>query len=165
MSLLKYDKVILTKPFDKMEMIGETYEIASVSEDSFIIRDERTKATIGVIDFEEFNEHFKKATNVRGWTPWVKFAGKDGEAAFYKTNYRKVEVKCSGVKAVASCNLGEDEFNLHFGVALAYGRCVHKALMKEKNRLEKELKAINGELKDNLVLMRRMVASLEKGDN
>lgn len=166
MSVVKYDRVILTEAFGKMEAVGEVYEIASVLENSFVIRDSRTRVALGVITFDEFDKHFKKEDEVTGWTPWTKFAGVDGCAAFYRTNFRKVEVRFDGVKSVASCNLVEDEFNLYFGIRLAYGRCVHKLLMKEKNKLEKELKAVNSNLKDNLVLMRKMIISLEeKGDN
>ena len=166
MAVLKYDRVILTKELDEMTMVGEAYEVASVKEDSFVIRDVKTKETVGVVDFEEFNNHFEKPENVRGWTSWVKFTGADGYAAFYRTNFRKVEVRFCGVKAVASCNLAEDKFDLYFGVRLAHGRCVHKLLTKEKNRVENELKMINSNLKDNIVLMRKMITSLEeKGDN
>lgn len=162
MSILKYDRVILTKELDKMVNIGEAYEVAIVNEDSFLMRDARTKVAMGVISLEEFYNHFRKPEDIKGWTPWVKFTDKDGDAAFYKTNFRKVMVKCGNTKAVASCNMAEDDFNLHFGIRIAYGRCINKMLKKEKEECEKRLKDIQSEMKDNLVLMRNMIASLER---
>lgn len=163
MAVLKYDRVILTKPLDnKMNMVGEAYEVAAVTEGSFVMRDARTKVAVGVISLEEFNDYFEKPHDIKGWTDWVKFTDKDGDAAFYKTNFRKVMVKCGNTKAVASCNLAEDEFNLHFGIKVAYGRCFNKMLKKEKEECEKRLKDINSEMKDNIVLLRNMIASLER---
>ena len=162
MSVLKYDRVILTKEMGKMTMVGEVYEVAAITEDSFIIRDARTKIAMGVVSFEEFDNHFEKPQDVKGWTPWTKFADKNGEAAFYRTNFRKVEVKCGDVKATATCNLGEDEFNLYFGIRIAYARCINKILTKQKNENEEALKEIRKEMNKNVVLIGNMIASLRK---
>lgn len=160
MSILKYDRVILTKEMGKMTMVGEVYEVAAITEDSFIIRDARTKVAMGVISFEEFDNHFEKPEDVKGWTPWTKFMDKDGNAAFYRTNFRKVEVKYGDVKSTATCNLEEDEFNLYFGIRIAYARCVSKILMKQKNETEEALNEIRREMKANIVLIKNMVDSL-----
>ena len=164
MAILKYDKVTLIKEFGKMNMVGEAYEIANISDDSFVIRDTNKRVALGVISFEEFNKHFKKVEDVKGWTPWVKFMDEFGNADFYRTNFRKVEVKAFGKRASAACNLAEDEFNLHFGLQLAYCRCLNKMLLDSKKEHQEALKMINSNIKDNRVYMHNMINSLIKDE-
>lgn len=160
MATLKYDKVVLVKEFGKMHSVGETYEIASVLDNSFVIRDYHTKVALGVISFEEFNNYFSKEPDVKGWTSWTKFTDKDGGTAFYRTNFKKVEVRCNNVRALASCNLNEDYFNLSTGLMIAYGRCLNKLLLKEQEKYEKKLKEISEEISENKNLLKNIMDSL-----
>ena len=168
MSILKGDRVVLIKEYSqKLKTVGETYEIASLTDTFAVLRDVNSKVALGVVNHGEFEEYFKLESDVKksgGWTPWTKFDVDDGMAAFYRTNYRKVEVSYCNTRATASCNLGENEFNLFFGIRIAYLRCLNKILKKRREEIHKEEKEIESELKDNTVLINRMIASLEKNE-
>lgn len=168
MSVLKYDRVVLIKEFEKLRTVGETYEIANIIEESFILRNAETKIAVGVINIKDFEEYFKKEEEVKSWTPWTVFNTNDGRVAFYRTNRRKVEVKYDGVKSTAYCSKA-DEFNLYFGITLAYRRCLVKQSIKLKKKteenkrmLETVLEQIESEIKDNKTFIKRMINSLEE---
>jgi hypothetical protein len=162
---LNFERVILTKELnDKLKKVGDVFEIASILNDSsFLLRDARTKVAIGVVSFDDFEEHFVHEENFKGWTQWTPITGFDGQTdAFYRTNHRKVQMKflADKVRAEACCDRG-DEFNLSFGVQLAYLRCLNKALNKRKSAYEDALKDINREIADIDVAMKKMVNSLD----
>ena len=120
-TILKFDKVVLTKELnDRFKQVGETFEVANVLEDSFLLRSAKTKVAIGVVSFEDFEMHFVHAENFKGWTPWTPLVGFDGQSdCHYRTNRKKVQVKflTNKVRAEACCTKG-DNFNLGFGVQL-----------------------------------------------
>ena len=163
-TVLKYDKVILTKELsDKVKKVGDTFEIANILDGSFLLRDARTKVAVGIISFEDFDEHFVPVENFKGWTPWTQFVGFDGHSdVFYRTNRRKTQVKflTDNVRAESCCHKADD-FNLSFGINAAYLRCRNKALAKRKIVLEEALKDINREIADNEKSVKVMVHSLE----
>lgn len=104
-----------------------------------------------------------KDEKFNGWTKWQPITGFDGQTdAFYRTNGKKVQVKflTNNVRAEACCNR-VDEFNLFFGIQLAYLRCFDKALVNKENALNKELDKINLEIIENRKIMKRMINSLE----
>ena len=77
---LKFDRVILVKELnEKFKNVGEVFEIANILDNSFLLRDGRTRVAIGVISFEDFEEYFVHENNFRGWTPWTSFVGFDGQ--------------------------------------------------------------------------------------
>lgn len=166
MAILKGDRVVLIKEYNnRLNTVGETYEVASLTDIFAVIRDANTKVALGTVNHDEFKEYFKLENEVKkssNWTPWTKFDVDNGEVAFYRTNYRKVEVRHNGVKTTSSCNLKEDEFNLYFGIRIAYLRCQNKFMMKRKEKNLLENKMIDSIVKDNTVLINKMVASLEK---
>lgn len=162
-TVLNYDRVILTKELnEKIKKVGDVFEIANILEDSFLLRDGRTRVAIGVVSFEDFENHFVHESNFTGWTEWIPLTGFDGQTdAYYRTNRRKVQVKflTDKVRAEAYCSKG-DEFNLGFGVQLAYLRCLNKALEKRKTEYEEKIKAIDSEIADNKNIVKKMINSL-----
>lgn len=169
-TVLKYDRIILTKELnEKFNQVGEVFEIASILNNSFMLRDARSKIALGVVSFDDFDRCFVKQDEASGWTPWTQFIGIDGQTdAFYRTNFKKVQVRflTDKVRAESSCNLKfNDEFNLFFGLQIAYLRCCNKALLKRKRELEAEfeteLKRIVCETTDNNKIMEKMINSLE----
>lgn len=78
------------------------------------------------------NEKIKK------WTKWTPMKQGNEVVAFYRTNQKKVEVRLplSNIRAVATCN--GDEFDLHFGIQLAYARCEQKLLKNKQKELALE---------------------------
>ena len=171
-TVLKFDKVILIKELnEKVKKVGDTFEIANILDGSFLLREARTRVAVGVINFEDFEEHFVKEEDFKcGWTPWTPLTGIHGQTdALYRTNRKKVQVKflTDKVRAEASCHK-MDEFNLFFGVQMAYMRCRNKAMLKRKELLlnnmeviENTLKAIDSDIADNNKTMKKMIKSIE----
>lgn len=162
-TILKFDKCILTKELnDKFRKVGETYEVASILEKAFLLRDAKTRIAVGVVSYEDFERCFTKAEKLKGWTPWALFAGFDGQNdCMYRTNGKKVQVQflTDGVRGEACCNK-EDDFNLSFGIQIAYLRCLNKALTKRKVEYENAIKTMSSEIIDNEHIVRKMINSL-----
>ncbi len=163
-TILKFDKVVLIKELnDKVKKIGDVFEIASILDNSFLLRETKTKLAVGVISFEDFDKHFVPEENFKGWTKWTPLTGFDGQTdALYRTNRKKVQVKflTTNVRAEACCSQGDD-FNLFFGVQMAYLRCLNKALVQQKVNYESKLGEINSQITDNKRIIRSMINSLE----
>lgn len=165
-TVLKFDRVVLTKEFnDKIKKVGEVFEVADIldNDKSFLLRDVKTKIILGIVSFDDFEKYFVKEGTVSGWTPWTPITGFNGQTdVLYRTNHKKVQVKflTDKVRAESCCNKA-DEFNLYFGVQIAYVRCYNKALLKKKEQLEKELKKIDIEFMDNEKFVQTMINSLE----
>lgn len=171
MNVFKYDKVILIKEYsDRLNKVGESFEVANITETSFILRDSVTRVAVGSIDFKDFEKYFKKAEEFKGWTKWCAFIGEGDKTGFYRTNMKKTEVRFNGVKSSAYCSKA-DEFDLYFGVNLAYYRCLIKSLVKYRKEIAEKirdyelvLKNINSDIKDIEVNINKMVESLESKD-
>lgn len=170
-TVLKFDRVVLTKELDdKFKQVGEVFEIANVFDNSFLLRSAKTKVALGVVSFEDFNDHFTHEKKLKGWTPWTQFVGFDGQNdASYRTNGKKVQVRflTSKIKAEACC-CRDDEFNLSFGLRVAYLRCLNKALLEQKtvyeerkNAYEAKINDVNSELAENETILKKMINSLE----
>lgn len=160
---LKFDRVVLTKELnEKFKQIGETYEVANILENSFLLRSEKTKVAIGVVSFDDFAKHFIAEENFKGWTKWQKITGFDGQTdVMYRTNRKKVQVKFITDKVRGECCCcKDDEFNLPFGIQLAYLRCLNKARERQKEELEETLSMINHEIAENNTIIKKMVNSL-----
>lgn len=169
-TVLKFDKVLLTKELnEKFKKVGEVFEVANVFDDSFLLRDAKTKLALGVVSFEDFEKHFVHEGNFKGWTNWVLFTGFDNQNdCMYRTNGRKVQVQFLTDKVRAeNCCHKDNEFNLTFGIQAAYLRCLNKSLTKKKKKyeeefkkIEEELKKINIEISDNERIVWKMINSL-----
>ena len=168
---LKFDRVVLIKELnEKFSKIGEVFEIANILDNSFLLRDSKTRVAIGVVSFEDFEKCFVHEENYKGWTPWIQFNGFDGQNdCFYKTNRKDVEVKFVTDKVRAKSYLHKDnEFSLSFGLNMAYLRCSNKSLKKKKveyemelARISTELARIDREIADNERTIQKMINSLE----
>lgn len=162
-TVLKFDRVILTKELnERIKKVGDVFEIANILDNSFLLREARTKVAVGVVSFEDFEKHFVQEENFKGWTQWTQLTGFDGQTdALYRTNRKKVQVKFITDKVRAeSCCCRDDDFNLFFGVQLAYLRCRNKALAKQESGYEEKLKEINCEIIDNKKIIEKMIDSL-----
>lgn len=160
---LKFDRVILVKELnEKFKQIGETYEVANILENSFLLRNAKTKVAIGVVSFEDFEKHFVAEEKFKGWTKWQSLVGFNGHSdAMYRTNFKKIQVKFITTKDRAECCCNKtDDFNLAFGIQLAYMRCLNKARERQKEELEETLSMINHEIAENNTIIKKMVNSL-----
>lgn len=150
-SVLRNDKVVLIKEYENFKVVGKVFEVANITDTSIVLRDVNTKIAIGSISIDDFDMYFKKGTDKRSWTPWTHIKdGKGDLIAFYRTNYKKVQVRTlDGYRSESSCNKKEDEFNLFFGINLAYMRCKQKRLNNCEAKCVKELNSIRDDIKLN----------------
>lgn len=161
---LKFDRVVLTKELnDKFKQIGETFEVASILENSFLLRSEKTKVAVGVVSFDDFEKHFTHEENHKGWTKWTPLVAFDGQTdAFYRTNRKKVQVRFLTDKIRGECCCcKDDDFNLSFGIQLAYLRALNKARLKQKADLEETMKSVEHEIAETETIIKKMVNSLD----
>ena len=163
-STIKFDRVILIKEFnEKLCKVGEIFEIANVLDNNtFLLRDANTKVAIGVVSFEDFERCFVHEENFKGWTKWQRFNGFDGQNdCMYRTNKKKVQMHflTDNVRSEACCCKGDD-FNLSFGIKLAYLRCLNKLFEKKAAEYEEKLSDINREITDNYKTIQKMINSL-----
>lgn len=160
---LNFDRVILTKELnEKLKKVGDVFEIANIIDNSFLLRDGRTRVAVGVVSFEDFENHFVREEKFKGWTSWTPITGFDGQTdAFYRTNRKKVQVKFLTSKVRAECCCCKDNnFNLSFGIQMAYLRCLNKAREKQKEELEKALNMVKHDIAENETILKKMINSL-----
>lgn len=163
-TVLRFDRVILIKELnDKIKKVGDAFEIANICEDSFVLREAKSKVAVGVVSFSDFEKHFVHEENFRGWTNWVYFTGFDGQNdCMYRTNRKKTQVRFLTDKVMGESFLNkEDDFNLAFGLNLAYLRARNKAFANKKSKYEQEINKIDIELMDNKRIIKDMINRLE----
>lgn len=162
-TILKYDRVILTKELnEKIKRVGDVFEIANILDNTFILRDGKTRVAVGIVSFEDFDKHFVHEENFKGWTKWAPLVGFDGQSdCIYRTNRKKTQVKflTSNVRA-ESCCCKDDDFNLSFGIETAYLRCLNKARLKQKAEYEEKIKILDREITENEHVLKMMINSL-----
>lgn len=163
MNVLRNDKVILTKAMDNLQIVGETFEVANVTETAVVLRNANNKIAVGAVDIDVFDEYFKKPEEVKGWTPWQRLVDQLGNTiAFYRTNLKKIQVRTSdGVRGEATCNKC-DEFNLYFGLNLAMRRCENKVMNSLRAEYEKSIKRLSDDISTNESAIERMIKSIEE---
>lgn len=162
---LNYERVVLVKELnEKFRKVGEVFEVANIFEDSFLLRDGRTRIAIGTVNFKDFENCFVHEANFKGWTKWMPLTSFNGQTdAFYRTNRKKTQIKflTDKVRAESCCHVS-DEFNLHFGIQTAYLRALNKAHLKKVMEYTEKIKEIKSEIADNANIIKRMVNSLDK---
>lgn len=111
---------------------------------------------------------YKKDEKFTGWTEWHELRDpNENIIAFYRTNYRKVQVRLfNGVnkfRGEAFCNR-DDNFNLFFGIQLAYMRAMSKFYKDEIEETEGYLKEIKSTMTDNKNSIKRMINNYYKDE-
>jgi hypothetical protein len=165
MNYFRGDKVVLIKECDALKTVGEVYEVANITDTQVVVRNAKTKVAVGAVDIAVFDQYFKKPEEVKGWTQWKKLIDESGNViAFYRTNFKKVQVRIfEGECSEATCNKRYgDEFNLYFGVQLAYRRCLDKAFEKLITKYETSLNEFNSMRIENKNMIKKMLRSLDK---
>lgn len=169
-ALFRNDKVVLLKEYDDLKQVGATYEVGNFTDKMVILREVKTKIAVGAIPLVDFYEYFEKKEDVRfKFTKWTALGDTttDDTIAMYRTNHKKVQVMLpieyngSFIRAEASCNKGDD-FDLWFGIRLAYARAKvkeHQKIISPYNaeRLAKDTR----DYKQTKNAIKNMMASLE----
>ena len=174
-TIFRGDKVVLVKEYDRMKQVGQTFEIGDITNQAVVIRTEDTRVAVGAISIDDFENYFVKKENiVVGWTKWYRLIDTMGNViGFYRTNFKKVQVKVNHTDGCfvgeASCNSNVDEFNLQFGITLAYKRCHNKKLKSFINNCNDTIKALQNEINNagneiavNDNTIERMIKSLNQ---
>lgn len=163
MNIMRNDKVILTKAMGNLQVVGETFEVANITETAVILRNASNKIAVGAVDITTFDQYFKKPEEVKGWTPWQRLVDQLGNTiAFYRTNWKKVQVRTSdGMRGEATCNKC-DEFNLYFGLNIAMKRCEVKVLKKIRSDYENVMKQLNDDISTKESAIQQIIKSLDK---
>ena len=167
MKIVKGDKVIMTNGLERVNLIGETFEVANITETSVVLRDPKTKVAICSVNVDDFDKHFAKHESVKGWTRWCHLLDSDGNIfAFYRSrpSKGKVEVKIPFdkervIRKSTTCSQG-DIFNLEFGIRLALLRCEKESYKLNKQIMEESAKYYEGLLVDNKVKTNELINSL-----
>ena len=169
------DRVVLINEVGNLNTIGQVYEVARMTENFIVVRDCETKVAVASINIEEFGNYFAKEKEHNGWTKWSEVVDPRGNMiAQYRTNNKKVEVRITNdmlgypdkkvIRSTATCSQG-DEFNLAFGVQLAYLRCEQKYLRNEINEYCEIIDQMNNcesRLVENKSIIKKMLVSLEE---
>jgi hypothetical protein len=168
MNIVKNDRVYLIKEMGDLKMVGEAFEVANITDTSIVLRTADKKIAICAVYINEFDKYFKKAEEFTGWTEWHELVDpNENIIAVYRTNYRKVQVRLfNGVnkfRGEAFCNRG-DNFNLFFGIQLAYARCMSKFYKDEIEETEAYLKEIKSTMTDNKNSIKRMINNYYKDE-
>ena len=162
MNIFRNEKVVLMKPMGALQTVGETYEVANITDTAIVLRDAKTKIAIGAVDINDIDKYFEKPENIKGWTPWQRLVDQRGNTiAFYRTNRKKVQVRAAdGFRGEATCNKC-DEFNLYFGLSLAMKRCELKMLKVVKDDYVDGLNHVTNDIEIAQNNIRNMVKSLD----
>ena len=168
MNILKNDKFMLIKAIEKLNKVGEIYEVGNITDTAVVMRDARTKVAIGAVNIDDFEEYFKKPEEVKTWTKWEKLIDESGNViAFYRTNFKKVQVRIfEGEHSEATCNKRYgDEFNLYFGIQLAYRRCLEKSMKRLTEEYKTELNRFESMRIENKNMIKKMLRTLDDMEN
>ena len=159
MNIIKNDKVILVKPNGNLQTVGETYEVANITEEFVVLRDAKTKVAAAAIDLVTFSEYFTKADEFKGWTTWQTLRDETG-VLFYRTNGKKTQIKSiDGLRAEACC-CKVDNFDLRTGVQIAYCRWNIKMLKELESKHEATLKEIRDKISNNTDIVKDIINRL-----
>ena len=163
MNIIKNDKVILMRPLENLQVVGETYEIANITETAVIIRDANTKVAVAAVDIDIFGQYFIKPEEAKSWTKWQRVIDNEGNTiSHYRSNGKKVQVRTPDGYKSESCCHNADEFNLYFGMRLAFERCGAKMLKDLYNYHETSLNDTKSALIESKNRINRLINSIDK---
>lgn len=165
-TLFKYDKVVLTKELnERFRKVGDAFEIANILEDSFVLRDAKSKVAIGIVSFDDFERCFVKEESFKGWTKWIEFTT-DYESnlkMFYRIkDRRRIQVKSyNGCIGESCCNIKfGDQFNLYLGLNLAYLRCIKNMLANNIDNYIKNIDNCTSEISDIEYKIKQIISKI-----
>ena len=178
MNIVKGDKLVLIREMDRLKTIGQMYEVANITDTNVVLRDATTKIAVCSVEFNVIDSYFAKKEDANGWTEWTRITDPDGSMiAEYRTNFKHVEVRIpndmlgypngKAIRSTAMCSQG-DEFNLAFGIRLAYIRCEQKYLRNEVSEIDSVIESLEKDKSDcesrivnNKSIIKKLLAQLD----
>lgn len=148
------DRVRLQKSLglDSKLVVGNVYEIGTLTDTTYIIRNATTRIAVVSVKIDEFDNYFVKEEK-KYWTEWQGISQGENLVGYFRTNGKKVQVRAYETKAEATCNK-TDDFNLKIGINLALLRCKLKYATLIKMNVLVFAKETEGEIKslfDNVI--------------
>lgn len=161
MTLFVGDSLVLITPYECLQNIGITYEVADIRAGLVILKDPISRRAICGIPIETIFDYFKKPENVRKWTSWSVMTDDRGNViGYYRTNGRKVQYRAlDGVRSEACCHR-MDQFNIGFGLRLAYLRADAKRVIAKMDEIDKEMTECKSKLSSINQEQKHMIAFL-----
>lgn len=159
-TILRNDKVVLVKEYGELKLVGDTFEVANVTETAVVLRDPLTKVAVGAIDIDDFDNYFQKKLN--GWCNWeILRAANDDMIGAYRTNGKKVQVRVEGFRGEATCNK-IDNFNLNTGIEIAFYRSRLKYLNDTYKQLTNDVADTMKQLANDIAATDKEIQSIKK---
>lgn len=163
MTLFVGNKLMLIKPYESLENVGNIYMVADIRAGLIILKDPVSRRAVGGVPIEVIFDYFKKPEDMREWTSWSNIADMLGKrVGQFRTNGRKVQYRSwDGIKAEACCHK-LDTFDVGFGLRLAYLRADAKRVMKAMDELDTQMSSYCSELLSINQEQKAMIAKLDK---
>lgn len=145
--MIKGDRIKLVKKMGVFDNIGEICEVTDIQEGG-VICFKFGGCHLGCMSYDEYEKYFEKVEEPikRTWSDWdlgeINFTDINGKIKTgwyrYRNNGKKVQVKCGGFKAEATC-CKDDVFDLEKGLALAKSRLIVKYLDNQVKSIAKAM--------------------------
>lgn len=145
--MIKGDRIKLVKKMGVFDNIGEICEVTDIQEGG-VICFKFGGCHLGCMSYDEYEKYFEKVETPvkRTWSEWelgeINFTDINGKKKTgwyrYRNNGKKVQVKCGGFKAEATC-CKDDVFDLEKGLALAKSRLIVKYLDNQVKSIAKAM--------------------------
>lgn len=145
--MIKGDQIKLVKKMGVFDNIGEICEVIDIQEGG-VICFKFGGCHLGCMSYDEYEKYFKKVETPvkRTWSEWnlgeINFTDINGKRKTgwyrYRNNGKKVQVKCGGFKAEATC-CKDDVFDLEKGLTLAKSRLIVKYLDNQVKSIAKAM--------------------------
>lgn len=147
--MIKGDRIKLVKKMGVFDNIGEICEVTDIQEGG-VICFKFGGCHLGCMSYDEYEKYFEKVETPvkRTWTKWclnefrfTDINGKDIKCNYlYRTNGKKVQIRCGAFKAEATCCKDkDDEFEIEKGLNLAKKRLVIKYLDNQVKSIAKAM--------------------------
>lgn len=145
--MIKGDRIKLVKKMGMFDNIGEICEVTDIQEGG-VICFKFGGCHLGCMSYDEYKKYFEKVETPvkRTWSEWnldeISFTDINGKIKAghyrYRNNGKKVQVKCGGFKAEATC-CKDDVFDFEKGLALAKSRLIVKYLDNQVKSIAKAM--------------------------
>lgn len=143
--IIKGDKIKLVQKISNFDKVGDIFEVTGV--DNGVVSFECNYGT-GCMSYDEFEKYFEKVKK-REWSKWFRDPDNRSIEPFgdgtkittnilYRSNGKKVQIKCGGYRAEATC-CKTDQFDLRTGYILAKRRLIVKMLQGQVDAYAKSL--------------------------
>lgn len=167
MNVILGDKVMMIRDMERMNLVGEMFKVTGITENSIVLSREIDGIPVCATDIETFDKYFAKPKEANIWSQWFELYDDSFNVyAWYRVRPAKgkVEVKirfgneCM-IRKTSTCSQ-DDEFNLEFGIRLAYNRCMKESYKRNAIVMEESMEYYKSLLVDNKNKTNEMIASL-----